>query len=154
MQINLYYRRKDMLRFHSRGLKLSDYIEQLAQKHKCSKRALRADFSRRNKWLPQILLLDDTKGLVNELMLTLHEVRAAAWRVFHESDNDSARVGALKLLGESVFRQIEVMQSLGDLEKVPEKRESVLSVDPDKAFHEILRGVFANEPDILAEVFK
>jgi len=143
-----------MLRFHSRGLKLSDYIEQLAHKHKCSQKALRNDFSRRHKWIPQILLLDDMTGLVHELMLTLHEVRAAAWRVFLKADNDNARVGALKLLGEIVFRQIEVMQSLGDLKKVPEKRESVLSVDPDKAFHEILRGVFANEPDILAEVFK
>jgi hypothetical protein len=154
MQIQIYNRRKDILRFHSRGLKLSDYIEKLAKKHKCSNRALRNDFTRRHEWIPKILLLDNSKDLVNELMLTLQEARTAAWRVFHEADNDNARVGALKLLGDSVFRQIEVLQSLGEIQQVPQRIEGTLSVNPDEALHKLLRGLFANEPDVLAEVFK
>jgi hypothetical protein len=129
MQIQIYNRRKDILRFHSRGLKLSDYIEKLAKKHKCSNRALRNDFTRRHEWIPKILLLD-------------------------EADNDNARVGALKLLGDSVFRQIEVLQSLGEIQQVPQRIEGTLSVNPDEALHKLLRGLFANEPDVLAEVFK
>jgi hypothetical protein len=143
-----------MLRFHSRGLKLVDYIEKLMKKHDCSRRALEQDFSRRREWIPKILLLDNSENLVNELMLTLHEARNAAWRVFHESDNDSARVGALKLLNESIFRQIESMQSLGEVQQVTQKIEGVISVNPDEALNKILRGLFADEPDVLTETLE
>jgi hypothetical protein len=154
MQKHVYNRRKDMLRFHSRGLKLVDYIAKLAQKHNCSTRALEIDFSRRSEWIPKILMLDDAKALVGELMLTLSEQRTAAWRVFHEADNDSARVGALKLLGESVFRQIDAMQSMGDVQQVAQRIEGVLAVNPDEALNKILRGLFADDAEILAEAFK
>ena len=143
-----------MLRFHSRGLKLVDYIEKLATKHGCSKSALINDFTRRHNWIPEILLLDKSKDLVNELMLTLQEARTAAWRVFHEADNDNARVGALKLLGDSVFRQIEVLQSLGEIQQVPQRIEGTLSVNPDEALHKLLRGLFADEPHIITELLK
>jgi len=143
-----------MLRFHSRGLKLVDYIDKLMQKYGCSKRALEHDFTRRNKWIPKILLLDDSKSLVNELMLTLDESRAAAWRVFHDADNDNARVGALRTLNESVFKQLEAMQSMGDVKQVSQKFESVISVNPDEALRKLLRGVFADDPVILEELFK
>jgi hypothetical protein len=152
MDLQLYYRRRDMLRFHSRGLKLVDYIEKLTNKYNCSRRAIESDFSRRNEWIPKILSLDDAKALVNELMLTLKEARTAAWRIFHEADNDNARVGALRFLGDSVFRQIEVMQSLGSLQQVPQRIEGTINMNPDEALHKLLRGLFANEPDVLAEV--
>ena len=46
------------------------------------------------------------------------------------------------------------MQSLGEVQQVAQKIEGVVSVNPDEALHKLLRGLFADDAELVAEAFK
>lgn len=103
-----------MLDAVSRGLHPSAFIPQLAEKYAVSERALWSDWQRRKTWVPVVLGLEEYSGFCNEIKQRLNAVQKAAWRILVEASNDSAKVGALRTVLETLKAHAEIVQ-VGEL---------------------------------------
>jgi len=116
-----------MLDAVSTGLHPSVVIAQLSGKHGVSERALWSDWLRREKWAPFLLGLEkysEFSGMIEE---KLNAVQKAAWSIYLKASNDSARVGALKTVLESLEIHRDLVQTqdfIDRLEKLEEKAKA------------------------------
>jgi len=78
-----------------------------------------------NTWAPQILQLQDD-NLAFELVNNIKQVIPNAWAEYHRADNSNARIGALRVVMDATMKLIDVLQSLGKLEKIAEARDYTL----------------------------
>jgi len=105
------------------------------------------DWSRRKEWLQDIIKVGDAETWSNELIAEVHETRAGLWRIAVNSEiQDAVRLGAFKLLQDSLIREIEALQSLGLLPKVAEKLEQKNGIMEERR---ILLDVTEDEDAIL-----
>jgi len=114
------------------GLHPSAVIGQLAEKYGVSEKALWSDWLRRERWVPFLLELEkfgDFSGMVVE---RLNGVQKAAWSIYLQASNDSARVGALKTVLEALEIHRDIVQTQGVLERLDKLED--LAKEKDKAF--------------------
>jgi len=130
----VFERRTEMLRDVCRGVPLKLIVKDLAEKYGVSVKSVYADWEKRNEWMSQIVQLED-KSLVYELVEGLKQIIPAAWIEYEKGDNTAARVGALKVAQKTYRDLIEVLQSIGVIEKKPEQIEASVVIrawDPDE----------------------
>jgi hypothetical protein len=124
LNLILLRRRAEMLDAVSTGLHPSAVISQLAKKYDVTEKALWSDWLRREKWVPVLLGLEKYAEFAETVGEKLNAVQKAAWSIYLKASNDSARVGALRTVLESlaIHRDIVQTQDLLDrLEKLEEK---------------------------------
>lgn len=103
-------------------------ISQLAEKYHVSKRCLWSDWERRKKWVPIVLGMEKFSGFAEVAETKLNAVQKAAWSIYLRADNDSARVGALKVVLESLeihsntVLSKEIVSRLEHVEELAEKK--------------------------------
>jgi len=116
--LGLMQRRKVMLKTYYSGLLNLAAIKQIAQEFNCREIALYKDWSRREKWEPfiweQVANIEDAKKLVKLLQLA-RETAAVIMNDPRKGGN--ARVGAIGRYTEAIVREVELLQSLGQLPK-------------------------------------
>ncbi|MCK5609006.1 hypothetical protein KAR91_44440 [Candidatus Pacearchaeota archaeon] len=78
------------------------------------------------------------KAIYAELRLVNDEVVETTWNLASETEQDSVKLGCLKLIRESQSDVIKVMQSLGIIAKVPDKIKLDVGVDADEHINKIL----------------
>jgi TRAP-type mannitol/chloroaromatic compound transport system substrate-binding protein len=101
-------------------------IGQLAEKYKVSEWCLWSDWKRREKWVPILLGLEKYAGFAEGIEAKLNAVQKAAWILYSQADNDNARVGALKVVLDSLEVHSDIVLSrdiLSRLEHVEELAE-------------------------------
>ncbi|MGD0996578.1 MAG: hypothetical protein ABR909_13785 [Candidatus Bathyarchaeia archaeon] len=126
MNLKLLKRRVEMLDAVNKGFHPSAVIEQLATKYKVSEWCLWSDWRRREKWVPVLLGLEKFAGFADSIELKLNAVQKAAWSLYSQADNDNARVGALKVVLDSLEVHSDIVLSrdiLSRLEHVEELAE-------------------------------
>src|SRR5271169_3161490 len=101
MDIELLKRRTEMLDSVCKGFHPSAVISQMAENYKVSERCLWSDWERRDKWVPMLLSLEKYAEFVDEMETKLNAVQKAAWSTYMRANNDSAKVGALRLVLDS-----------------------------------------------------
>lgn len=132
MNLRILRRRAEMLDAVCTGLHPSAVIGQLAEKYGVSEKALWSDWLRRERWVPFLLELEkfgDFSGMVVE---RLNGVQKAAWSIYLQASNDSARVGALKTVLEALEIHRDIVQTQGVLERLDKLED--LAKEKDKAF--------------------
>ena len=128
MDLELLKRRTEMLDTVSKGFHPSAVITQMAEKYKVSERCLWSDWERREKWVPMLLSLEKYAEFADEVETKLNAVHKAAWSTYMRTSNDSARVGALKIVLESLevhsnaVLSRNILQRLERVEELAEKR--------------------------------
>jgi hypothetical protein len=121
-------RRAEMLDTVCKGFHPAVVISQLAEKYSVSERCLWSDWERREKWVPIILGLEKYSAFAEVIESKLNAVQKAAWSIYLRSGNDNARVGALKVVLDSlevhsnaVFSR-EIVSRLEHVEELAEKK--------------------------------
>ena len=117
-------RRNEMLDGVNSGMHLSVVVEQLAENYGVSERCLWSDWQRRGKWAPVLLGLEKYASFGDVAEVKLNSVQRAAWRIYVQSDNPSARVGALKVVLESLRFQSDLVVSKDILLRLARLEES------------------------------
>jgi hypothetical protein len=112
---NLVERRVDMANMLCKGVGLKVAADDLARKYGVSVNAIYRDWSRREKWMPQILRLQD-HSIVYELLYGMRQIIPNAWYEYSTADNSNARIGSLRVLKETYAEILEKLQSLGLLQ--------------------------------------
>ena len=110
-----------------KGFHPSAVITQMAEKYNVSERCLWSDWERREKWVPMLLSLEKYAEFADEVETKLNAVQKAAWSTYMRTSNDSARVGALKIVLESLelhsnaVLSRNILQRLEHVEELAEK---------------------------------
>ena len=102
MDLELLKRRTEMLDTICKGFHPSQVITQMAEKHNVTERCLWSDWQRREKWVPMLLSLEKYAEFADTMETKLNAVQKAAWSTYTKAKNDSARVGALRLVLDSL----------------------------------------------------
>ena len=98
----------------------------VAEKYGVSERCLWSDWERREKWVPVLLGLEKYAGFGDVVEAKLNAVQKASWSIYLQADNDNARVGALKVVLDSLEVHSDIVLSrdiLLRLERVEELAE-------------------------------
>jgi hypothetical protein len=118
MNQNLFNRRTEILGLVCKGVTIQALSKDLADKYAVSPRSIQNDWSRRQQWLPQIAKITDPTVLPI-LVQGLQEIIPNAWYEYKTADNSNARIGALRLAKEAYCDILEILQSVGFIEKKP-----------------------------------
>jgi hypothetical protein len=117
-----------MLDAVSTGLHPSAVISQLSEKYSVAEKALWSDWLRRDKWVPLLLNLEKYAEFTDMVEQKLNAVQKAAWSIYLHASNDSARVGALKAVLESLeihgdlVLKRDILERLERVEELAEKK--------------------------------
>ena len=129
MDLALLKRRTEMLDMVSKGFHPSAVISQMAEKYSVSERCLWSDWERREKWVPMLLSLEKYAEFTDEMETKLNAVQKAAWSTYMRASNDSAKVGALRLVLDSLevhsnaVLSRNILERLERVEELAEKKE-------------------------------
>lgn len=119
------------------GVTPSQAIDSVAKKFSSDPESVRRDYTRRKEWARQVTQVDDP-AMIYERIASLKEVRNKAWQeyLFYQNIEDvvikrdvgNMRLGALKLAQSTEIELIKFLQSVGMVEKAPEKIQATMEV--------------------------
>lgn len=112
-----------MLDMVTTGLHPSSVIPQLASKYGVTEKALWSDWQRREKWVPMLLNLEKYAEFTDTIVQKLNAVQKAAWSIYLQASNDSARVGALRTILESLEIHSDIVQTRDILDRLDKLEE-------------------------------
>lgn len=115
-------RRKDILRMHFIGIPITRIAVELAAKYGVSRRTIESDFTRRDSWMRDVLGDMDSESVINSLLVEMHQARQVGWQLLmgqHTTPN--AKVAVLNVLFNSIFHEVELLQSVGRMPKAPDR---------------------------------
>ena len=118
MRRELLERRTEMFRLQLIGAPLRDVVKTVSEKFQVDADSLYRDWSRREQWIPQIVQLTDPT-LLHSFLEGARSVLPKAWLLAQDSKNPFVRLGALKLIKDTNLQVLDVLQSVGVIEKKP-----------------------------------
>jgi hypothetical protein len=113
-------RRTKMLQQHLMGIPLKLIVENLEKELGATAKNLYHDWERRRQWIPQVVQLDDPT-LLHGFLEGARSVLPKAWLLLQDTENDFVKLGALKLIKDTNIQVLEILQSVGVVEKKPEQ---------------------------------
>lgn len=111
-------RRTKMLHEDLMGIPLKLIVENLEKEFHVNSDALYRDWHRRQKWIPQVVQLDDPT-LLHKFLEGAKSVLPKAWFLLQDTENDFVKLGVLKLIKDTNIQVLEILQSVGAVEKKP-----------------------------------
>jgi len=87
-------RRLDCLEYHLNGIKPATWVPQIAAQYNTTENAVNVDWSRRTRWLPELLILHAGAARLSELIYSLERARAVAHSLMIVSTSETVRVNA------------------------------------------------------------
>jgi hypothetical protein len=115
---NLLERRTRMLQEHLMGVPLKLIVQNLEEEFGVKAHRLYVDWGRRQKWIPQVVQLDDPT-LLHKFLEGAKSVLPKAWFLLQDTENDFVKLGVLKLIKDTNIQVLEILQSVGAIEKKP-----------------------------------
>ena len=116
-------RRLQMLALMIRGVREKTASEEVAKALDQKPLAVKQDWRRRQRWLPDFIN-EDTKTGLQEIVASMKELVAHAWSVYlNAPPGTSVQVGAYRELRTTIRDMAEIFQSVGIVMKMPEQVE-------------------------------
>ena len=146
MKKALLERRTHMLKLPAQGVKLETIEDDFSREYGVSKKAIYMDWYNRERWTPQIVQLNDP-SLINELLVGLKQVISRSrFEATYKDNQQSVKLGTLKLVKETYMDIIRVLQSIGKIETVSEKVDVVGKLDDEivdllRQYNEVIERV-------------
>lgn len=134
MKLKLYKRRQGLLALYNRGEICQAEIEKLAYADGVKPNTIWMDWAHRNHWIAELSYIRQTRTQLLQFLREIRDARETAWKICdkaQEQKNWAAAVGALRTVFNSIFKEAELRQSLGIMERVPEELD-VKIVDEEK----------------------
>lgn len=129
MDLELFFRRKTMLKLFYSGSLNAKSIRGLADLYKVSEQTIRQDWKRRSEWEPLIWAMNDCKNDPVKILRKFQFAQEQALKLMGNADQDSVKVAAIGRYNESVRSEFELSQSAGMLPKVSVAPQINLGVD-------------------------
>ena len=129
MDLELFFRRKTMLKLFYSGSLNAKSIRGLADLYKVSEQTIRQDWKRRSEWEPLIWAMNDCKNDPAKILRKFQFAQEQALKLMGNADQDSVKVAAIGRYNESVRSEFELSQSAGMLPKVSVAPQINLGVD-------------------------
>ena len=120
MDRQLLERRTKMLQQHLMGIPLKLIVENLEKEFDATSKNLYHDWERRRHWIPQVVQLDDPT-LLHGFLEGARSVLPKAWLLLQDTENDFVKLGVLKLIKDTNIQVLEILQTVGVVEKKPEQ---------------------------------
>lgn len=106
-------RRLEMLDMAFSGVRLTDFVPTLAEKYGVSESAIWNDWSRRARWLPQLVQMDESALKLSELIGRLERALTRAYALMLTTTNEPVRVGATRTVGSLSKTLFEIGSAAG-----------------------------------------
>lgn len=113
-------RRREMAGLIFKGDDPQNAAIKLAQKYDVQETTIISDWSRRKEWLGKIFELDDPEIIIMDLLAEMKEIKTALWKIVNNTKSDSVKLGALKQVWNTNKKFLEIMQSIGKVNKAPQ----------------------------------
>lgn len=129
-------RRELLLRYKSRGLTATEACKAVSEELGMPYSSVEQDWVRRKRWINKIVMLQDP-SLMQEILHNFQQIRRAAWSEYAKGDNTAAKVGALRVVESATKDEIDVLQSIGAIQRLPTETTLTIAgglpfeVDPD-----------------------
>lgn len=98
MKGTLLKRRTNMLKMTAEAYPLVDIVNVLSAEYAVSKQAIYKDWRNRGSWQTQLLELGSLSQLCKDLYATHKQLYTMAVQAYREAEQDTAKIGALRLL--------------------------------------------------------
>jgi hypothetical protein len=129
LDLELFFRRKTMLKLFYSGSLNAKSIRGLADLYKVSEQTIRQDWKRRSEWEPLIWAMNDCKNDPVKILRKFQFAQEQALKLMGNADQDSVKVAAIGRYNESIRLEFELNQSAGMLPKVSVAPQINLGVD-------------------------
>jgi hypothetical protein len=129
LDLELFFRRKTMLKLFYSGSLNAKSIRGLADLYKVNEQTIRQDWKRRSEWEPLIWAMNDCKNDPVKILRKFQFAQEQALKLMGNADQDSVKVAAIGRYNESVRSEFELSQSAGMLPKVSVSPQINLGVD-------------------------
>jgi hypothetical protein len=143
-------RRELLLRYKSRGLTATETCKAVADELNIEYETVLKDWVRRVRWIDRLLKMQDPT-LFQEITHNFTQIRRAAWMEYAKGDNTAAKVGALRVVEQATKDEIEVMQSIGAVARLPVETTLTIAQTPFDADPEIRKLLAASAAKQKAE---
>ncbi len=129
MDLDLFFRRKYMLKLHYANSLNAKTIRGLAEQSHVSEQTIRKDWNRRPVWEPLIWAMSDCKNDAELILRGFLFAKEQALKLMGSADQDRVKVAAIGRYTDIIRLEIELRQSLGKLPKVSVAPQINLGVD-------------------------
>ena len=118
-------RRRQLCSLRYRGVPLSKIAEKLSDKFGVSESTIEHDWYTRKEWLEEVfdISLDDGELLMMDIISEEKEIKRECWKMFRDTSNENVKLGSIKQLRGVNSDMLEMLQSLGIVDRVAEKYE-------------------------------
>ena len=110
-------RRKETLRNALMGEKTTAWVRKLADKYNVTERAIWEDWRKREEWIDKVYSSQDAVLAAKDLLAEKRTAREEAWKLYKNAENTTQKAQALKIIDRSTKEHINLLQSLGELER-------------------------------------
>ncbi len=131
MRQNILDRRRNLLNLRCNGVLLSEAVKSLSAKYGVSERQVYADWRCRSRWMSWFIDLDGGSEALRDILARHESIFSDASREYRRAQNDSARIGALRLMKDINLDVAEFLVQADLLRRV-ETLEEVKGVNPDE----------------------
>jgi len=128
---NILDRRRNLLNLRCNGVLLSEAVKSLSAKYGVSERQVYADWRCRSRWMSWFVDLGKGSDALRDVLARHESIYANAAREYRNATNDSARIGALRLMKDINLDVTEFLVQADLLRRV-ETLEEVKGVNPDE----------------------
>lgn len=118
-----------MLHELAMGVPLSEVSKSLASKYRVKTATIYKDWSKRESWVQQVTRLDDPETFIAGLIDLLHWLKKRAALIILQSEHDSARIGAMRVIESIVGRLFDIAKATGKISIAADRID--VSVDHD-----------------------
>lgn len=154
--IDIMARRARVFELYAQGLTPKEIQIIASQEHEVTDRTIRDDLLKMKDWLPELVKMTASSDERAAELLGLNRlIRQRLMNLAETSKHAPSRVGALKGSLESVKNEMAFLQSLGKVDKVPDKLKAeitgiqplIISFHPDTELVQPEEEKDADKPD-------
>ena len=132
--------------YHVRGVPVSKWAPALAQKYGVRKEAIYMDYKRMDRWIGDLVTLDDSKKIADVVLINLQQAINSAWKMHENATRETTKLRALEVISMLSSKFIDITQSIGRLEKQAEKKDVTIR-QPSKDMQELMRALLVEDEE-------
>ena len=132
MKTQVRERRFHMIQEYSKSHSEKKAIESTSKKFGVKKDVLYVDWSRRDRWLKDVIDLKDAGNMICQLLIEVQSCLQEIDELAKNADNDNARLGAHKLRINILFKLIDLYRTY-DNEELRERLEKLERIVEEKS---------------------
>jgi hypothetical protein len=118
-------RRRELCALKFRGVPLDSIAKRLGEKYNIKSKYINRDWYNRKEWIGEVFDVDlsDPEFLILDILSEQKEIKDELWKMERDTNNENIALGALKQIKDVGSELLNMLQSIGVIEKVAQKHE-------------------------------